>query len=112
MGGRMNKSSNWDIISTVIVIAIATIPFVEQFLGGEETSVTGIILLGIILIIVVFYFIYTYIKKSIVDYTSCIKNNTHRIEQLEQKIEYKKDFYTLDKRISILEANHEKKRPD
>ncbi len=90
-------------ISTIF--AVFTVIITLYFQSEKETSLESILFFGIIIVVILFYFIYIYTKDKLNE----IDKNTEKIVKLEDKVNYMKQIYELDKRVSLLEKQKKRK---
>ncbi len=97
-------ASRWEIIGTLFVIITAIVPIITQFFGGGD--ILSIAIFGIIGAFVFFYVAWDYIK----DKFGQIEKLKKKVEEIEKGVDYMKEVHNLDKRISVLEKENERKR--
>ena len=90
-------------ISTAFTVFIVIITLYFQL--EKESNVESILFFGIIIVVILFYFVYIYAKDKL----SEIDKNTEKIAKLEDKVNYIKQLHELDKRVSLLEKPKKRK---
>lgn len=96
-------NSIWEKIGAIATIVAIIIALVTQTLklGNAES----LILMGIIFVIVIIYFITTFIGNKFKQ----IDKLYDKTISLEEKVNYMKEIHELDKRVSLLEKKKGKK---
>ena len=107
---ELNKNEFSFNLTTLFVALVGLIPFAYELLKYQDTNKIGSILLTSIFIVIGIYFIYIYLWRNVIDYKMQINLNNSRLVNLEKNINYKDDFYKLEKRLSLLEVFNEHKR--
>jgi uncharacterized membrane protein YedE/YeeE len=91
-------------IQTVFVVLATIITLYFQFSG--DRSVESVAFFGIMVILIIFYFSYSYIK----DKFSQIEINSAKIKKIEEKMDYMTELNSLKTRIAIMEDRMKKKK--
>lgn len=99
-----------DFLTTLFIVIVGLIPYGFELVKKEETTAVGLISLIAIFGVILFYFIYFFIWKKLERYENKTKMLEIRMKEIETKLDYKENFYKLEKRISLVEEKHGKKR--